>query len=126
LWSVVLLPKLVSKRSTQNPNLCKDKARDSFKPRKQEFLELMLKYQRVISERDSGKKLGNQFLLSRPLFYAFESHQLLLSVTSLSDFVESYNEECKRVSTEEQTLRSDLSTKFQEAINVVELSHKQP
>ncbi|WZZ43059.1 hypothetical protein YC2023_039318 [Brassica napus] len=70
----------------------------------------MLKYQRVISERDSGKKLGNQFLLSRPLFYAFESHQ----------------EECKRVSTEEQTLRSDLSTKFQEAINVVELSHKQP
>ncbi|CAF1705283.1 BnaCnng53950D [Brassica napus] len=90
----------LSKRSTQNPSLCKDKATDSFNKleavettkrkssknmfkSEKEFLELMLKYQRVISERDSGKKLGNQFLLSRPLFYAFESHQVICFFSAL-------------------------------------------
>lgn len=51
-------------------------SKNMFKSEK-EFFELMLKYQRVISERDSGKKLGNQFLLSRPLFYALGSQQVI-------------------------------------------------
>ncbi|CAH8334381.1 unnamed protein product [Eruca vesicaria subsp. sativa] len=68
-------PPTLSEGSTQNPNLCKDSTQsvDSVKPRKQEavessklkssknvfksekeFLEFMLKYQQVLSERDSA------------------------------------------------------------------------
>ncbi|CAG7882928.1 unnamed protein product [Brassica rapa] len=125
-----LPPRALSKWSSQHPNLCKHKATDSLKPRKheeveitkrkssknmfkseKEFFELMLKYQRVISERDSAITVRDKLeSLCRELQ---RQNKMLM-------------EEFKRVSTEEQTLRSDLSTKFQEAINVVELSHKQP
>ncbi|XP_048608354.1 beta-taxilin isoform X2 [Brassica napus] len=111
--------------STQNPNLCKDKAPDSaqsvdsVKPRKQErknsknmfksekeFLEFMLKYQQVLSERDSAITVRDKLeSLCRELQ---RQNKMLM-------------EECKRVSTEGQTLRSDLSNKFQEAIKDVSI-----
>ncbi|KAL0844018.1 hypothetical protein Bca101_017264 [Brassica carinata] len=116
---------LVSEGSNQNPNLCKDKATDStqsvdsVKPRKQErknsknvfksekeFLEFMLKYQQVLSERDSAITVRDKLeSLCRELQ---RQNKMLM-------------EECKRVSTEGQTLRSDLSTKFQEAIKDVSI-----
>ncbi|KAJ4907441.1 Taxilin [Raphanus sativus] len=116
---------LSSEGSSQNPNLAKDKATDStqsvdsVKPRKQErkssknmfksekeFLEFMLKYQQVISERDSAITVRDKLeSLCRELQ---RQNKMLM-------------EECKRVSTEGQTLRSDLSTKFQEAIKDVSI-----
>ncbi|KAF8113764.1 hypothetical protein N665_0045s0010 [Sinapis alba] len=118
-------PQTLSEGSTQNPNLCKDKATDStqsvdsLKPRKQErkssknmfksekeFLEFMLKYQQVLSERDSAITVRDKLeSLCRELQ---RQNKMLM-------------EECKRVSTEGQTLRSDLSTKFQEAIKDVSI-----
>lgn len=116
----------LSEGSTQNPNLAKDKATDnsaqsvdSVKPRKQErknsknmfksekeFLEFMLKYQQVLSERDSAITVRDKLeSLCRELQ---RQNKMLM-------------EECKRVSTEGQTLRSDLSNKFQEAIKDVSI-----
>ncbi|KAJ0261840.1 Alpha-taxilin-like protein [Hirschfeldia incana] len=126
----------LSEGSSQNPNLCKeDKATDStqsvvdsVKPRKQEavesssttkrkssknvfksekeFLEFMLKYQQVLSERDSAITVRDKLeSLCRELQ---RQNKMLM-------------EECKRVSTEGQTLRSDLSNKFQEAIKDVSI-----
>ncbi|CAD5334544.1 unnamed protein product [Arabidopsis thaliana] len=100
----------LSEGSTQNSTLSKEM--DSLKPKKQqevveskrkgsknmfksekEFLEFMLKYQQVLSERDSAITVRDKLeSLCREL------------------------QQCKRVSTEGQTLRSDLSTKFQDAI----------
>lgn len=124
-------PQALSEGSTQNLNLAKDKATDStqsvdsVKPRKQEavettkrknsknvfksekeFLEFMLKYQQVLSERDSAITVRDKLeSLCRELQ---RQNKMLM-------------EECKRVSTEGQTLRSDLSTKFQEAIKDVSI-----
>ncbi|CAH8383808.1 unnamed protein product [Eruca vesicaria subsp. sativa] len=120
-------PQTLSEGSTQNPNLCKDSTQsvDSVKPRKQEavesskrkssknvfksekeFLEFMLKYQQVLSERDSAITVRDKLeSLCRELQ---RQNKLLM-------------EECKRVSTEGQTLRSDLSTKFQDAIKDVSI-----
>ncbi|KAH0932410.1 hypothetical protein HID58_009527 [Brassica napus] len=117
-------PQALSEGSTQNLNLAKDKATDStqsvdseavettkrknsknvFKSEK-EFLEFMLKYQQVLSERDSAITVRDKLeSLCRELQ---RQNKMLM-------------EECKRVSTEGQTLRSDLSTKFQEAIKLDE------
>jgi chromosome segregation ATPase len=61
----------------------------------------MLKYQQVLSERDSAITVRDKLeSLCRELQ---RQNKMLM-------------EECKRVSTEGQTLRSDLSTKFQDAI----------
>ncbi|CAH2070459.1 unnamed protein product [Thlaspi arvense] len=120
----------LSEGSAQNPILSKDKITDStqsvdsLKPRKQEavetkrkgsknmfksekeFLEFMLKYQQVLSERDSAITVRDKLeSLCRELQ---RQNKMLM-------------EECKRVSTEGQTLRSDLSTKFQEAIKDVSI-----
>ncbi|KAG7612554.1 Taxilin family [Arabidopsis suecica] len=107
----------LSEGSTQNLTLSKEM--DSLKPKKQEvveskrkgsknmfksekeFLEFMLKYQQVLSERDSAITVRDKLeSLCRELQ---RQNKMLM-------------EECKRVSTEGQTLRSDLSTKFQDAI----------
>ncbi|OAO90712.1 hypothetical protein AXX17_AT5G49640 [Arabidopsis thaliana] len=108
----------LSEGSTQNSTLSKEM--DSLKPKKQqevveskrkgsknmfksekEFLEFMLKYQQVLSERDSAITVRDKLeSLCRELQ---RQNKMLM-------------EECKRVSTEGQTLRSDLSTKFQDAI----------
>ncbi|CAN6842915.1 unnamed protein product [Brassica oleracea] len=72
----------------------------------QDFLEFMLKYQQVLSERDSAIAVRDKLeSLCRELQ---RQNKMLM-------------EECKRVSTEGQTLRSDLSTKFQEAIKDVSI-----
>ncbi|KAJ4909994.1 Taxilin [Raphanus sativus] len=72
----------------------------------QDFLEFMIKYQQVLSERDSAITVRDKLeSLCRELQ---RQNKLLM-------------EECKRVSTEGQTLRSDLSTKFQEAIKDVNI-----
>ncbi|VVB15567.1 unnamed protein product [Arabis nemorensis] len=118
----------LSEGSTQNPTLSKETAStqslDSLKPKKQEavetkrkgsknmfksekeFLEFMLKYQQVLSERDSAITVRDKLeSLCRELQ---RQNKMLM-------------EECKRVSTEGQTLRSDLSTKFQDAIKDVSI-----
>ncbi|KAF8113272.1 hypothetical protein N665_0053s0023 [Sinapis alba] len=115
-----------SQGPSQNPNKETESTQsiDSFKPRKQEavetkrktsknmfksekdFLEFMLKYQQVLSERDSAITVRDKLeSLCRELQ---RQNKMLM-------------EECKRVSTEGQTLRSDLSTKFQEAIKDVSI-----
>ncbi|KAL1218826.1 hypothetical protein V5N11_033098 [Cardamine amara subsp. amara] len=118
----------LSEGSTQNPILSKEmdltQSVDSLKPKKQEvvetkrkgsknmfksekeFLEFMLKYQQVLSERDSAITVRDKLeSLCRELQ---RQNKMLM-------------EECKRVSNEGQTLRSDLSTKFQEAIKDVSI-----
>ncbi|XP_013618317.1 PREDICTED: alpha-taxilin-like isoform X3 [Brassica oleracea var. oleracea] len=72
----------------------------------QDFLEFMLKYQQVLSERDSAITVRDKLeSLCRELQ---RQNKMLM-------------EESKRVSTEGQTLRLDLSTKFQEAIKDVSI-----
>nr|VDC87437.1 unnamed protein product [Brassica rapa] len=71
-----------------------------------DFLEFMLKYQQVLSERDSAITVRDKLeSLCRELQ---RQNKMLM-------------EESKRVSTEGQSLRSDLSTKFQEAIKDVSI-----
>ncbi|PIN11983.1 hypothetical protein CDL12_15402 [Handroanthus impetiginosus] len=75
----------------------------TFKSEK-EFLEFTLKYQQVISERDSAIAVRDKLeSLCRELQ---RQNKLLM-------------DECKRVSTEGQNLRLDLSNKFQDAIKEV-------
>ncbi|XP_076958754.1 uncharacterized protein LOC143634604 [Bidens hawaiensis] len=70
----------------------------------QEFLEFTLSYQRVISERDAAISMRDKLeSLCREL-----QHQNKMLM-----------DECKRVSTESQNLRLDLSDKFQKAIKDV-------
>ncbi|KAG7533740.1 Taxilin family [Arabidopsis thaliana x Arabidopsis arenosa] len=117
------VPQTLSEGSSQNSTLSKEM--DSLKPKKQEevveskrkasknmfksekeFLEFMLKYQQVLSERDSAITVRDKLeSLCRELQ---RQNKMLM-------------EECKRVSTEGQTLRSDLSTKFQDAIKDVSI-----
>jgi hypothetical protein len=69
-----------------------------------EFLEFTLKYQQVLSERDSAIAVRDKLeSLCRELQ---RQNKVLM-------------EECKRVSTEGQSLRLDLSTRFQDAIKEV-------
>ncbi|KAG2280883.1 hypothetical protein Bca4012_049318 [Brassica carinata] len=112
-----------SQGSSQNPNK-ETESTQSIEPRKQEaveterktsknmfkseqdFLEFMLKYQQVLSERDSAITVRDKLeSLCRELQ---RQNKMLM-------------EESKRVSTEGQTLRLDLSTKFQEAIKDVSI-----
>nr|VDD21946.1 unnamed protein product [Brassica oleracea] len=113
-----------SQGSSQNPNK-ETESTQSIEPRKQQeaveterktsknmfkseqdFLEFMLKYQQVLSERDSAIAVRDKLeSLCRELQ---RQNKMLM-------------EESKRVSTEGQTLRSDLSTKFQEAIKDVSI-----
>lgn len=75
----------------------------TFKSEK-EFLEFSLKYQRVIAERDAAITVRDKLeSLCRELQ---RQNKVLM-------------EECKRVSTEGQNLRLDLSAKFQDAIKDV-------
>ncbi|KAF5729512.1 beta-taxilin isoform X1 [Tripterygium wilfordii] len=75
----------------------------SFKSEK-EFLEFTLKYQQVIAERDAAISVRDKLeSLCRELQ---RQNKILM-------------DECKRVSTEGQSLRLDLSAKFQDAIKDV-------
>ncbi|KAM6582679.1 hypothetical protein CsatB_009681 [Cannabis sativa] len=70
----------------------------------QEFLEFTLKYQQVIAERDSAVAVRDKLeSLCRELQ---RQNKILM-------------DECKRVSTEGQNLRLDLSARFQDAIKDV-------
>ncbi|KDP25733.1 hypothetical protein JCGZ_23954 [Jatropha curcas] len=78
-------------------------AKRSFKSEK-EFLEFSLKYQQVLTERDTAIAIRDKLeSLCRELQ---RQNKMLM-------------EECKRVSTEGQNLRLDLSAKFQDAIKDV-------
>ncbi|OAY38814.1 beta-taxilin [Manihot esculenta] len=78
-------------------------AKRSFKSEK-EFLEFTLKYQQVLAERDAAIAVRNKLeSLCRELQ---RQNKMLMA-------------ECKRVSMEGQSLRLDLSTKFQDAIKDV-------
>ncbi|XP_019196632.1 PREDICTED: alpha-taxilin-like [Ipomoea nil] len=78
-------------------------AKRSFKSEK-EFLEFTLKYQQVIAERDSAIAVRDRLeSLCRELQ---RQNKVLM-------------EECKRVSTEGQNLRLDISNKFRDAIKEV-------
>ncbi|PPD79112.1 hypothetical protein GOBAR_DD23965 [Gossypium barbadense] len=68
-----------------------------------EFLEFSLKYQQVIAERDTE------------IVRFFMSEHNLCKIFNLYD----KEDECKRVSTEGQNLRLDLSARFQDAIKDV-------
>ncbi|KAK3232385.1 hypothetical protein Dsin_004266 [Dipteronia sinensis] len=71
-----------------------------------EFLEFTLKYQKVLAERDGAIAVRDKLeSLCRELQ---RQNKMLM-------------EECKRVSTEGQNLRLDLSTKFQDAIKDVSI-----
>ncbi|WCJ19360.1 Beta-taxilin [Euphorbia peplus] len=81
----------------------KKNVKRSFKTEK-EFLEFTLKYQQVLTERDTAIAIRDKLeSLCRELQ---RQNKMLM-------------EECKRVSTEGQNLRLDLSTKFQDAIKDV-------
>lgn len=75
----------------------------SFKSEK-EFLEFTLKYQQVIAERDSA--IGVRDRLESLCRELQRQNKMLM-------------DDCKRVSTESQHLRLDLSNKFQDAIKEV-------
>ncbi|XP_076915513.1 uncharacterized protein LOC143574891 isoform X2 [Bidens hawaiensis] len=78
-------------------------AKRTFKSEK-EFLEFTLSYQKVLSERDAAISMRDKLeSLCREL-----QHQNKVLM-----------DECKRVSSESQNLRLDLSNKFQEAIKDV-------
>ncbi|KAL3523449.1 hypothetical protein ACH5RR_016283 [Cinchona calisaya] len=78
-------------------------AKRAFKSEK-EFLEFTLKYQQVLAERDSAITVRDKLeSLCRELQ---RQNKMLM-------------DECKRVSTEGQNLRLDLSNKFQDAIKEV-------
>ncbi|KAI3705191.1 hypothetical protein L1987_75425 [Smallanthus sonchifolius] len=78
-------------------------AKHTFKSEK-EFLEFTLSYQKVLSERDAAISMRDKLeSLCRELQ---RQNKMLM-------------DECKRVSTESQNLRLELSNKFQEAIKDV-------
>lgn len=81
----------------------KRKVKRAFKSEK-EFLEFTLKYQQVLSERDAAIAVRDKLeSLCRELQ---RQNKILM-------------DECKRVSTEGQSLRLDLSSRFQDAIKDV-------
>ncbi|KAL0317443.1 UNVERIFIED_CONTAM: hypothetical protein Sangu_2158600 [Sesamum angustifolium] len=84
------------------PEVKRKNVKRTFKSEK-EFLEFTLKYQQVIAERDSAVAVRDKLeSLCRELQ---RQNKLLM-------------DECKRVSTEGQNLRLDLSNKFQDAIKL--------
>ncbi|KAK3022266.1 hypothetical protein RJ639_045860 [Escallonia herrerae] len=93
-------------RKVETSEVKRKSAKRTFKSEK-EFLEFTLKYQQVLGERDAAIALRDKLeSLCRELQ---RQNKMLM-------------DECKRVSTEGQNLRSDLSAKFQDAIK--EVSHK--
>lgn len=89
-----------------DPSETKRKVKKSNIRPKNEFLELALMYQKVTSERDAAVAAREKLeSLCRELQ---RQNKLLM-------------EECQRVSTEGQNIRSDLSTKFKDAIKDVSI-----
>ncbi|KAK9127276.1 hypothetical protein Syun_016073 [Stephania yunnanensis] len=87
----------------ENPEVKRKIAKRGFKSEK-EFLEFTLKYQQVIAERDAAIAVRDKLeSLCRELQ---RQNKVLM-------------DECKRVSSEGQTMRSELSTKFHNAIKDV-------
>nr|GMC53999.1 alpha-taxilin isoform X1 [Ipomoea batatas] len=113
-------------------------AKRSFKTEK-EFLEFTLKYQQVIAERDSARQrnyTANElsfhhavpsllcfFLaqISNALCHGACQHQAKVpkSVFAIRENPVKSMDECKRVSSEGQNLRLDISNKFRDAIKEV-------
>ncbi|XP_048134882.1 beta-taxilin [Rhodamnia argentea] len=91
------------KNRKQEMSESKKNAKRSFKSEK-EFLQFTLKYQQVLAERDAAIAVRDKLeSLCRELQ---RQNKMLM-------------DECKRVSTEGQNLRLDLSAKFQDAIQEV-------
>ncbi|KAL6586482.1 hypothetical protein OROMI_001470 [Orobanche minor] len=78
-----------------------------------EFLEFTLRYQQVVAEKDSAVAVRDKL---ESLCRELQRQNKLLMVVKLAC---SKLDECKRVSTESQNLRVDLSDKFQDAIKEV-------
>ncbi|CAN1257966.1 Txlna [Linum perenne] len=90
-------------RQSESSEIKRKNVKKTFKSEK-EFLEFTLKYQQVLSERDSAIIVRDKLeSLCRELQ---RQNKVLM-------------DECKRVSTEGQSLRLDLSTRFQDAIKDV-------
>ncbi|CAI9091088.1 OLC1v1026015C2 [Oldenlandia corymbosa var. corymbosa] len=90
-------------KKAEAPEGKRKNAKRTFKTEK-EFLEFTLKYQQVLAERDSAIAVRDKLeSLCRELQ---RQNKILM-------------DECKRVSTEGQNLRLDLSNKFQDAIKEV-------
>lgn len=90
-------------RKPENPETRRKSSKRTFKSEK-EFLEFTLKYQQVLAERDAAMAVRDKLeSLCRELQ---RQNKMLM-------------DECKRVSTEGQNLRLDLSAKFQDAIKDV-------
>ncbi|CAN1174211.1 Txlna [Linum perenne] len=94
---------LQGSRKQESSEIKRKNVKKTFKSEK-EFLEFTLKYQQVLSERDSAIIVRDKLeSLCRELQ---RQNKVLM-------------DECKRVSTEGQSLRLDLSTRFQDAIKDV-------
>ncbi|KAK8487701.1 hypothetical protein V6N11_012756 [Hibiscus sabdariffa] len=94
---------LVKNKKPETTETKRKTAKRTFKSEK-EFLEFSLKYQQVLSERDAAIAVRDKLeSLCRELQ---RQNKMLM-------------DECKRVSTEGQNLRLDLSTRFQDAIKDV-------
>ncbi|VVA12275.1 PREDICTED: alpha-taxilin [Prunus dulcis] len=90
-------------KKTESTETKRKSAKRTFKSEK-EFIEFTLKYQQVLAERDSAISVRDKLeSLCRELQ---RQNKVLM-------------DECKRVSTEGQNLRLDLSVKFQDAIKDV-------
>ncbi|KAI4382740.1 hypothetical protein MLD38_008662 [Melastoma candidum] len=90
-------------KKQESSEIKRKSAKPGFKSEK-EFLQFTLRYQQVIAERDAAISVRDKLeSLCRELQ---RQNKMLM-------------DECKRVSTEGQTLRSDLSAKFQDAIKEV-------
>ncbi|PIA29168.1 hypothetical protein AQUCO_06200034v1 [Aquilegia coerulea] len=94
---------LLNTKKLESSEVKRKNVKRGFKSEK-EFLEFTLKYQQVIAERDSAVAVRDKL----------ESlcRELQRQNKTLMD-------ECKRVSTEGQNMRSDLSTRFHDAIKDV-------
>ncbi|MBA0872022.1 hypothetical protein Goshw_004905 [Gossypium schwendimanii] len=111
--SEATLTPLKETSSSESVNTLKDKkpettgtkrrnAKHTFKSEK-EFLEFSLKYQQILAERDAAIAVRDKLeSLCRELQ---RQNKMLM-------------DECKRVSTEGQNLRLDLSARFQDAIKI--------
>ncbi|XP_008465666.1 uncharacterized protein LOC103503306 isoform X2 [Cucumis melo] len=95
--------KVVQTTKNESAELKRKNPKRTFKSEK-EFLEFTLKYQQVLAERDSAIVVRDKLeSLCRELQ---RQNKMLM-------------DECKRVSTEGQSLRTELSVKFQDAIKDV-------
>ncbi|GMI83393.1 hypothetical protein like AT5G50840 [Hibiscus trionum] len=94
---------LLKNKKPETTETKRKNAKRTFKSEK-EFLEFSLKYQQVLAERDAAIAVRDKLeSLCRELQ---RQNKMLM-------------DECKRVSTEGQNLRLDLSTRFQDAIKDV-------